>query len=187
MNGLQDLQRWPHGVRPIHVKTPDAAQLSLLEAFAHRLTPEQSRLRFAGLRKLERSDEVAGAFQCGWEGHEMVWALDGSGSVVGVANCARIGRAGLGVGLVVRPDRTRQGIGLALLEHIKRWARARGFAKLCGTVLWENWPTRALARKAGFRSVGVGGVTTQIEAPLDASEGLAPLGPAGLEPATRPL
>jgi GNAT superfamily N-acetyltransferase len=157
---------WPEGVRPLHVGMPDPAQFERLHEFARRLTAEHIRLRFAGLRKLERADEIAEAFQCGWAGHEMVSAMECDGALVGVANCAGLGRPRLDTALVVRPDRTRRGIGYALLEAVKRWGRDRDFATLHGTILWDNRPMRLLARKAGFLSVGVSGIVTDVERSL---------------------
>jgi acetyltransferase len=163
---MLDLRPWPEGVRPLHVKAPDAEQFERLQDFAHRLTAEHIRLRFAGMRKLELPNEVADAFQCSWSGHEMVWAMERGGAVVAVANFVGLGRSRLDVALIVRPDRTRCGIGFALLEDLKLWGRHRGFAKLCGSILWENRPMRALARKAGFSAVGVGGLFTDVELSL---------------------
>jgi GNAT superfamily N-acetyltransferase len=96
----------------------------------------------------------------------MVWAIEHDSALVGVATIAALCRSCLDVALVVRPDRTRRGIGYALLQTVERWGRERGIAKLRGTILWENTAMRALARRAGFSSVDIGGLLTEVELSL---------------------
>jgi GNAT superfamily N-acetyltransferase len=62
------------------------------------------------------------------------------------AEIVGLGNVGLGddgdaeLGLVVRDDFQRQGIGTALVTKLLRRAEARGFHRFVGYVLWENSP-----------------------------------------------
>ena len=52
--------------------------------------------------------------------------------------------------VVVRSDIKRRGLGCTLLEQIIAYSRDQGIAEIWGTVLAENKPMLALARKLGF-------------------------------------
>jgi acetyltransferase len=53
------------------------------------------------------------------------------------------------VGLVVRDDWQRQGIGTALAASVMRAAEARGFDRFVAHVLWENTVIRKLLHRVG--------------------------------------
>jgi RimJ/RimL family protein N-acetyltransferase len=53
------------------------------------------------------------------------------------------------VGLVVRDDWQRQGIGTALAGRVMRAAEARGFDRFVAHVLWENTVIRKLLNRVG--------------------------------------
>jgi GNAT superfamily N-acetyltransferase len=159
----------PSGVerlRPILVKGLDPCGVTLLRNFVSRLRPDDVRLRFAGPRRLESDEEIAGAFQCDCPDSEMIWALAADGALAGIASYARVGTSRLELSLIVRSDLKRRGIGFRLLEEVKARAQQRQISVLCGLVLWENLPMRALARKSGFRATGTGGLLAEFELTL---------------------
>jgi GNAT superfamily N-acetyltransferase len=155
--------RW---ARPILVKSRDPCGITLLRNFVGRLRPDDVRLRFAGPRRLESDEEIAGAFQCDCPDSEMIWALAADGALAGIASYALVGTSRLELSLIVRSDLKRRGIGFRLLEEVKARAQQRQISILCGLVLWENLPMRALARKSGFRATGTGGLLAEFELPL---------------------
>jgi acetyltransferase len=152
--------------RPILVKSHDPCGVTLLRNFVSRLRPDDVRLRFAGPRRLESDEEIAGAFQCDCPDSEMIWALAADGALAGIASYALVGTSRLELSLIVRSDLKRRGIGFRLLEEVKARAQQRQISILCGLVLWENLPMRALARKSGFRATGTGGSLAEFELPL---------------------
>jgi GNAT superfamily N-acetyltransferase len=159
----------PSGVerpRPILVKSLDPCGVTLLRNFVSRLRPDDVRLRFAGPRRLESDEEIAGAFQCDCPDSEMIWALAADGALAGISSYALVGTSRLELSLIVRSDLKRRGIGFRLLEEVKARAQQRQISILCGLVLWENLPMRALARKSGFRATGTGGSLAEFELPL---------------------
>jgi hypothetical protein len=96
----------------------------------------------------------------------MIWALAADGALAGIASYALVGTSRLELSLIVRSDLKRRGIGFRLLEEVKARAQQRQISILCGLVLWENLPMRALARKSGFRATGTGGSLAEFELPL---------------------
>ena len=79
-------------------------------------------------------------------------ALD-AGAPVGVA--AMVGRDAPELGMAVRADRRREGIGDALVRACLAWARDRGAARVVLHVFRHNGAAIALYRKHGFATCGV--------------------------------
>jgi RimJ/RimL family protein N-acetyltransferase len=78
---------------------------------------------------------------------EMITA-DGA-EVVALGNFWAIDDTSVEVGLVVRDDWQRRGIGVALARSVMRAAEARGFDRFVAHVLWENTVVRRLLRHVG--------------------------------------
>jgi acetyltransferase len=79
-------------------------------------------------------------------------AFDEDGEILGLGRTAA-----KDVGLGVRSDLKRRGLGRALLERIVQHAVERGISDLAGTLLAENRPMLAFARTIGFRAIGSNG------------------------------
>ncbi len=58
------------------------------------------------------------------------------------------------LGLMVKVDDRRRGIGTALMNEAEKWARASGITKIELHVFPHNEPAIALYRKLGFREEG---------------------------------
>jgi len=94
--------------------------------------------------------------QPGWR-HAWI-ALDAAGSIAGHVDlrarpepaCAH--RTLLGMG--VRHDQRRAGLGTRLLQEALAWARATGFAWVDLEVLSQNHKARALYARTGFQMTG---------------------------------
>jgi acetyltransferase len=112
--------------------------------FAHRLAPEDVRLRFG--RIVRWSDDCARRLLDDGVAYA---AFDCRGEVLGVARLVE-GE----VALMVRSDLKRHGIGRALLARLVDHAMAAGMTELSGHFLAENRPALALAHRAGFRLEG---------------------------------
>ncbi|ROP41605.1 GNAT family N-acetyltransferase [Saccharothrix texasensis] len=74
----------------------------------------------------------------------------------------------------VHPDHARRGIGAALLDHVERWAAARGLAALTLTTFRDIPWNAPYYRRLGFREVAVlsPGLTAVVAA--EAARGLDP-------------
>ena len=108
------------------------------------------------------TDEVTPEAAAGWLGQEraplLVAELDGR--VVGWARVIRSGeRCALsGVGeytIYLDRDARGRGVGRRLLEALLQAAEAAGYWKLQGRLFTSNAASAALARRCGFREVGV--------------------------------
>jgi ribosomal protein S18 acetylase RimI-like enzyme len=78
---------------------------------------------------------------------------DDGGAVVGLA--AVVGHAEPELGMLVRADRRRQGVGAALVEASVAWARGRGARRVVLHVFLHNPAAIALYQKHGFVERGI--------------------------------
>ncbi len=78
-------------------------------------------------------------------------ALEPSGELAGIVRyTADPDGARAEFGLLVRSDLKRLGLGRALMEHLLRYARARGIGELFGLILRENTAMVEFATQLGF-------------------------------------
>lgn len=141
----------------------DSRRVSSLRGFAALLGREDIRLRFGTPRRLGADEAILAAFQCRPPEQEMIWGISQDGSLAGVVNCALVSPGEMEIGLIVRSDLKRKGIGSWLLEVAKRRALHRQMDKVIGTILWENSAMRSLARKSGFVAAGTYGLMIDME------------------------
>lgn len=158
--------------RSVLVETLDVSRLRALHTFADCLTPNDVRLRFGTPRRLASDEEVLAAFRCQTPENEMIWALAPNGAIAGIATLSLVEPSTLELGVIVRSDMKRRGIGACLLEAAKRRARRRGIRSLLASILWDNRPMRTLIAKAGFVATGPVGLLCEYELAL--SERIAP-------------
>jgi acetyltransferase len=126
------------------------AEWDLVRAFVRRLEREDLRLRFghplnfgdeATLRRV--FDIKAG---CG----EISWLHDEPAVIAGLTHRVMVSRAEAEVGLIVRSDVRRTGIGEFLLRAMLARSARSGLETLNGSVLLENRAMLRLAAKVGF-------------------------------------
>jgi RimJ/RimL family protein N-acetyltransferase len=122
---------------------------------------DRSRLRrFLGPKPKLSSAELAYLTEIDHVTHEALAAIDpDDGTIVGVARYAEErdtpGTADLAMFVV---DAWQgQGIGTALGQRLVRLADANGIARLTATTFADNRAARAVLRKLGFTTVGIGG------------------------------
>jgi acetyltransferase len=121
--------------------------------FGAALTPEDLRTRFAVPTRW--SPAVA----------ERLWAFDGfafaafdeGGEILGMGEVV-----GTEVGLAIRSDLKRHGLGRVLLERIVRHAFEEGATELTATVLVENSAMLDLAQRIGFHGTGLAGTEVSM-------------------------
>lgn len=132
-------------IRPIR---PDDEPL--IQAFTRRLTPEDVRMRFFGpLRELTH-EMAARLTQIDYDREMAFLLLDGQ-ELQGVGRLAADpGFEEAEFALVIASDRQGRGFGRLLLEHVLRYAKARGVVRVVGYVLRENHKMLDLAKHLGF-------------------------------------
>ena len=119
-------------------------------AFAHRISPEDMRMRFlAPMRELP-PQLLARLTQIDYD-REMAFVLqDADNAIAGVARLAADPdgrRAEFAV--IARSDIRGHGIGRLLMDRLIAYARSRGIAELFGDILAENTAMLALCRDLG--------------------------------------
>jgi L-amino acid N-acyltransferase YncA len=137
------------GVRPASAADADAIAAIYNEAVAERFATFDT-------------DPVATADVAGWLGRdrEPVLVADLDGRVAGwarvIASAERCALAGVGEYTIYLERSARgRGIGRRLLAALVTAAESAGYWKLQGRLFTTNAASRALARTAGFREVGV--------------------------------
>ncbi len=157
-------------VRPIRAEDAPA-----LDAFFHRLTPEDIRLRFfAAVREL--SPALLGRLTRLDYNRDMAFVAVreattqiGDGDIVGVARLVHgysPGEAEFAV--VVQPDVKGHGLGVHLMRRVLEWGWRHGVRRVVGEILTENTPMLELARFLGFQFHHLPGEAGIIAAELDA-------------------
>lgn len=161
-------EHWQSGnealtIRPI--RPEDAPQH---DAFFHRLSPEDVRLRFfATVRELTPA-QMTRFTRLDYERDMAFIAVrDSTGETVGVARIVREDRPLLGeFAVVVQRDQQGKGLATHLLQRLLDWARAHGVREVVGEILPENEKMLDLARHLGFSLQHTPGEPGVIEARL---------------------
>lgn len=132
----------------VAIRALRVADAAACVAFGERLDPHDIRMRFAsqGSATAYFLPERALA-----DGRVAFAAVDAARAILGVVNLAYTNSVSAEIGVAVRSDRQRRGIGRALLAHAIGWAEADGLSHLVGYVLAENRPMLTLAQSMGFR------------------------------------
>jgi acetyltransferase len=136
-------------IRPLAI----ADEPALIDLFDH-LTPEDVRARFLVAMREVPPALLARLSHVDYD-HDMALAAlhpDSHGTLCGVVRLSTdsSNHRHAEFAVVVRSDWKGHGLGLVLTQEIIRWARDRGIEDLYGTILAENAPMIALARKLGF-------------------------------------
>jgi acetyltransferase len=136
-------------IRPIR---PDDEPM--LQVFSRRLTPEDIRMRFFGpLRELTH-ELAARLTQIDYDREMAFLLLDGK-ELLGVGRLAADpGFEQAEFALVVASDQQGKGYGMLLLDHVLRYAKARGVKRVVGHVLRENHKMLELTKRMGFKREG---------------------------------
>jgi GNAT superfamily N-acetyltransferase len=133
------------------------AEWDAVRAFVRRMARDDLRLRFGGALDLQDGLTLRRAFDIKHGVGEMAWTWDESGTLAGILHRIVASPGEAEIGLIVRSDLKRLGIGEFLLREMLARSAAQGVKTLSGCVLREN---RAMLRLAAK----VGGVPREISA-----------------------
>jgi acetyltransferase len=143
-----------HGEETLKLRPIRPDDEALLQAFARRLTPEDIRMRFFGPMR-ELSHEMAARLTQIDYDREMAFLLIDGKELSGVGRLAADpGFEQAEFALIVASDRQGRGYGSLLLNHVLRYAKARGIQRVVGQVLRENHKMLELTKRLGFKREG---------------------------------
>ncbi len=151
-------------VRPIRAEDAPA-----LDAFFHRLTPEDIRLRFfAAVRELSPA-LLARLTRLDYDRDMAFVAVrEATGDIVGVARLVHGDAPDQAeFAVVVQPDVKGHGLGVHLMQRVLGWGWHHGLRRVVGEILAENAPMLELARFLGFHLHHLPGEVGVIAAELD--------------------
>ncbi len=134
-------------IRPI--RPEDAPQH---QAFFHRLTPEDIRLRFfASMRELSPA-QLARLTQLDYDRDMALIAVrEATGETVAVARLAGAAEEDVAEFAVsVQTDEKNRGLGTHMMRRLLDWARQHGIREIIGEILAENATMLEFARNLGF-------------------------------------
>jgi GNAT superfamily N-acetyltransferase/uncharacterized protein YjiS (DUF1127 family) len=147
----------------VRIRRLDMSDLARCVQFGRLLHPEDARLRFGRPAALGDGDTFRRLFGLDNGKIESIAALDLSGQILGLATIAWLRPGEAELGLVIRSDLQRRGLGATLLAHVISNARAAGFRLLVADIGYGNRPMRRLAQRFGFELSGNSGATTQAQ------------------------
>jgi acetyltransferase len=150
----------------VRMRRLDISDLARCLRFARLLHPEDIRLRFGRPVALGDSDTFRRLFGLDNGKIETIALLDLSGQILGLATVAWLRPGEAEMGLIIRSDLQRRGLGATLLAHVIRDARAAGFRLLLADIGYGNLPMRRLAQRFGFELNGNAGASTQAQLSL---------------------
>lgn len=131
------------------VRVLTGSDISACDTFVSRLAREDIRMRFGSPRcpvqyllpaPRAASQDIAFA------------AVSAAGEILGIANLPRLTADAAELGLIVRSDYQRRGVGRSLIEHAAQWASGHDVSHIVGLILAENRPMLRLAHATGFRA-----------------------------------
>ncbi len=148
---------WLPRLGALRIRPLQAADRAAYGRFGTKLDGNDLRLRFAGPVKLDSPVVEAQFSRIDHDQVEAFGAFDGDGEILGIAHLVRTAAATAEIGLIVRSDLKRRGLGRLLLDRLMRHAEELGLAELTAEILYENQPMLRLAGETGFRVSGYGG------------------------------
>jgi GNAT superfamily N-acetyltransferase len=125
------------------------AEFDMVRAFVRRLERNDLRLRFGNPRDFDDEGTLRRAFDIKARAGEIVWSLDEAAAISGIAHCVRLSQKEAEIGLIVRSDLKRLGIGEYLLREVIVRSAKRGLKILSGWAFRDNRAMLRLAAKIG--------------------------------------
>jgi len=147
----------------IRIRRVEPADLPRSVQFGRLLHPNDIRLRFGRPAALGDSDTFRRLFGLDDGRVETIGAFDLAGCILGLATVAWVEPGTAELGLIVRSDLHRRGIGATLLAHVITSTRSAGYHLLLAQVDYDNLPMRRLARRFGFEIVGDPNASAQAQ------------------------
>lgn len=153
---------WLPRIGGFHVRRLCVADQEACLRFGASLDREDLRLRFSTPVKLDSPSFREQFLAIDRDRLEALAAVDAPGAVLGVVHLARTSTASGDVGLVVRSDLKRRGLGRLLLDRVFLHAADLGLAELTAQILYENRPMLELAVRTGFYCIGNDGASAEM-------------------------
>jgi ribosomal protein S18 acetylase RimI-like enzyme len=126
------------------------AEWDLVRAFVRKLDRNDILMRFGRPLDLQQDGILKQFFDISVGLGEIVWSPDEHGAIAGLLHRVRVSSSEAEIGLVVRSDLKRNGIGETLVRGTLDRSTRERLETLSCVILRENKPTLALARKIGF-------------------------------------
>ena len=148
---------------PIVVARPlREGEWDLVRAFVRRMTQEDLRLRFG--HPIDFNDEATMRrfFDVRAGTGEIAWVLDETSAIAGISHRIMVSPDEAEIGLIVRSDRKRRGVGECLLRAMLARSARQGLKTLSAVVLRENRALLRLAAKIGYAPRGANGPSMEL-------------------------
>jgi GNAT superfamily N-acetyltransferase len=146
----------------VRIRRLEISDLPHCVQFGRLLHPQDVRLRFGRPAALSDGDTFRRLFGLNDRKIETIGAFDLSGQILGLATVAWVQPGTAEIGLVIRSDLQRRGLGATLLAHVIKNARGAGFRLLLAHIDYGNLPMRRLAQRFGFE-LGTAAASTQAQ------------------------
>jgi GNAT superfamily N-acetyltransferase/uncharacterized protein YjiS (DUF1127 family) len=151
----------------VRVRRLEMADIPNCVQFGRLLHPEDIRRRFGRPAALDDGDTFRQLFGLDDGRIETIGAFDLSGGLLGLATVAWVQPGTAEIGLIIRSDVQRRGLGATLLAHVIKNARDAGFGLLLAHIEYGNLPIRRLAQRFGFELSVNSAVSTQAQLVLN--------------------
>jgi acetyltransferase len=151
---------------PLAVRPIAAEDRERLAAAFERLSDLSRMRRFLGPKPRLSAAELTYLTEIDHRTHEALVAVDETEDrIVGVARYApELDRPGTAdIAFAVADEWQGQGIATMLAALLMRRAEANAVERLTATTFPDNRPARAVLRRLGFRTVGIGGGVVELE------------------------
>jgi RimJ/RimL family protein N-acetyltransferase len=139
------------------------AEWDLVRVFVRKLDSNDIWMRFGRPLDLQQDFILKQFFDIRVGLGEIVWSPDGHGEIAGLLHRIRVSSSEAEIGLVVRSDLKRNGIGESLVRGTLDRSTRERLETLSCVILRENKPTLALARKIGFLPRSITAQSIQFE------------------------
>jgi RimJ/RimL family protein N-acetyltransferase len=154
----------------LRVRPVERADAAALAGLFERMSAESRRRRYLAVKPRLSGRELVYLTDVDHVRHEALGAFDWHGRMVAVARYAELSDCSAELAVEVADDYHGRGIGSELVRRITERAEGAGYARLTATTLWENAAARALFKRLGFRAIGSGGASVDLELRLRDAE-----------------
>jgi len=141
----------------------DACQWNMIRAFIGKTDRDDLRMRFGQWLDFHSEPILKRFFDIDGNSGELLWALDENGEIAGILHRVLIPPGDAEIGLIVRSDLKRTGIGETLLRTALARALRQNLKTLRAVVLGENLAMLRLARKIGAAPRPSAGLSLELE------------------------
>jgi GNAT superfamily N-acetyltransferase len=140
-----------------------ASEWEMIRTFVRKTDRDDLRLRFGQWLDFHSEPILKRFFDLGGKSSELLCALDDSGDISGILHRVPISPCEAEIGLIVRSDLKRTGIGEMLLRTALARALQQKLRTLRAFVLGENRAMLRLARKIGAVPSKSAGLSVELE------------------------